>query len=68
MSPAWTTKSNMRWNLRSANAELVDRLAAQLGAISELKINQSRAAATLARLLVARDIRDAETAARFLSP
>jgi single-stranded-DNA-specific exonuclease len=58
----------MRWNLRSANAELVDRLAAQLGAISELKINQSRAAATLARLLVARDIRDAETAARFLSP
>jgi single-stranded-DNA-specific exonuclease len=63
----------VRWDLRSANSAQVDLLAAQLCTASEFRASEFRikdphSALTLARLLVTRDITDAEAASRFLAP
>ncbi len=58
----------MNWRLRSVDAQQVDLLATQLRDNPQFQIKGPPAAATLARLLVAREICDADSAARYLSP
>ena len=58
----------MDWRLRSVDAQQVDLLATQLRDNSQFQIKDAPAAATLARLLVAREICDADSAVRYLSP
>ena len=58
----------MNWRLRSVDAQQVDLLATQLRDNPQFQIKGPPVAATLARLLVAREIGDADSAARYLSP
>ncbi len=58
----------MRWLLKSADADLVDRLAIELRANSALALKDPTHASTLARLLAMRGITDAAAAELFLSP
>ena len=56
----------MRWVLKPADSAQVNSLAIALG--NYFPERESKAAPTLARLLVNRKILDAESAERFLSP
>src|SRR5579872_54766 len=58
----------MNWVLKSADADQVRSLAAELTSKPLLGVKNATLATTLARLLVMRGIVDAETAERFLSP
>ena len=59
----------MRWVPKPADPDLVRALADSLRSNITLQLTcDSRAAATLARLLVMRGIADAEAAERFLAP
>ena len=57
----------MKWSLKPAEPAQVEVVAAELCS-SVLSAKDSHVAPTLARLLLTRDITDAECAARFLSP
>ncbi len=58
----------MRWDLKTADSDVVDRLAAELNSQPSLRLKDPEIAATLARLLVMRGITDVEAAERFLTP
>src|SRR5271167_3810648 len=58
----------MKWVSKTADANQVELLAAQLAANARLGLRDGPLAATLARLLVMRGIDDPETAERFLTP
>jgi single-stranded-DNA-specific exonuclease len=58
----------MKWTHRPADPAQVDRLTAELNSESALPSNDRSNSATLARLLLARGITDAESASRFLAP
>ncbi len=58
----------MRWDLKTADSDAVEHLAAELTAQPSLGLTDSPITATLARLLVMRGITDAEAAGRFLAP
>src|SRR6266702_604548 len=58
----------MKWIPKSADTAQIELLAAQLSSSSELRLNDSRLASTLARLLVLRGIADPHAAEQFLSP
>src|SRR6266566_2663846 len=58
----------MKWIPNSADTAQIELLAAQLSSSSELRLNDSRLASTLARLLVLRGIADPHAAEQFLSP
>src|SRR3989454_4972801 len=58
----------MKWVIKSADSAQADLLAASLPANSALRLNDARAARTLAHLLVTRGISEPEAAERFLTP
>jgi single-stranded-DNA-specific exonuclease len=58
----------MRWDLKSADLEAIERLAAELASQPSLLLRDPKLASTLARLLVMRGITEAEAAAHFLTP
>src|SRR5438132_1783256 len=58
----------MKWIPKSADTAQIELLAAQLSSSSELRLNDSRLASRLARLLVLRGIADPHAAEQFLSP
>src|SRR5438552_17620792 len=58
----------MKWIPKSADTAQIELLAAQLSSSSELRLNDSRLASTLARLLVLRGIADPHAAEQFLFP
>src|SRR5882724_3972846 len=58
----------MKWNSRNHDAGVVARLSADLGGLSLPGMKSRQNCATLAPLLVSREILDVESASRFLSP
>ena len=58
----------MRWDLKTADSDTIERLAAELSSQPSLRLKDLRIASTLARLLVMRGITEAEAAERFLTP
>ena len=58
----------MRWDLKTADSSVVERLAAELVSQPSLRLKDPQIASTLARLLVMRAITDGEAAERFLNP
>ena len=58
----------MRWDLKTADSDTIERLAAELSSQPSLRLKDPRIASTLARLLVMRGITGAEAAERFLTP
>ena len=58
----------MRWDLKTADSDAVERLAAELSSQPSLRLKDPHIASTLARLLVMRGITEAEAAERFLTP
>ena len=58
----------MRWDLKNADSDAVERLASELSSQPSLNLKDPRIASTLARLLVMRGITEAEAAERFLTP
>ncbi|MGH9505013.1 MAG: single-stranded-DNA-specific exonuclease RecJ [Terriglobales bacterium] len=57
----------MRWDLKTADAALVERLATELISQPSLRLKDPQIASTLARLLVMRNITDAGAAGYFLA-
>jgi single-stranded-DNA-specific exonuclease len=58
----------MRWDLKTADSAVVERLAAGLVSQPSLRLKDPQIASTLARLLVKRAITEGEAAERFLAP
>ena len=58
----------MKWLLKSAAPSQVEPLAAELRGKPSLRLGDAFRASTVARLLVLRGMRDAESAERFLAP
>ncbi len=58
----------MRWDLKNADPDVVERLAAELSSQASLNLKDPRIASTLARLLVMRGLTEATAAQRFLTP
>ncbi len=58
----------MRWDLKSADSDTVERLASELSSQPSLHLEDTQIASTLARLLLMRGISSVETAERFLTP
>ena len=58
----------MRWDLKTADSNAVEHLAAKLSSQPSLRLKDPQIATTLARLLVMRGITEAEAAERFLTP
>ena len=58
----------MRWDLKTADSDAVEHLAAELAAQPSLGLKDSQITSTLARLLVMRGITEVEAAERFLTP
>ena len=58
----------MRWDLKTADSEVVERLASELSSQPSLRLKDPEPASTLARLLVMRGISEAEAAEQFLTP
>ena len=58
----------MRWDLKTADSDTVERLAAELTSQPALGLKDPQTGSTLARLLVMRGITECEAAKRFLAP
>jgi len=58
----------MRWDLKSADSDTVERLASELSSQPSLQLKDPQIAANLARLLSMRGIANLEAAERFLTP
>jgi single-stranded-DNA-specific exonuclease len=58
----------MRWDLKNADPDAVERLASELSSQPSLNLKDPRIASTLARLLVMRGLTEATAAQRFLTP
>ncbi len=58
----------MRWDLKTADSDTVERLAAELISQPALGLKDPQTGSTLARLLVMRGITESEAAKRFLAP
>ena len=58
----------MRWDLKTADSDTIERLASELSSQPSLRLKDPQIACTLARLLVMRGITEAEAAERFLAP
>jgi single-stranded-DNA-specific exonuclease len=58
----------MRWDLKAADSQVVDRLSSELSSQPSLRPKDPKLASTLARLLVMRGITDIEAAEQFLTP
>jgi single-stranded-DNA-specific exonuclease len=58
----------MRWDLKTADSSVVERLAAELVSQPSLRLKDPQIASTIARLLVMRAITEVEAAERFLVP
>ena len=58
----------MRWDLKTAAADAVERLIAELAAQPSLGLKDSQITAMLARLLVMRGVTEVEAAGHFLTP
>lgn len=58
----------MRWDLKTADSDAVEHLAAELTTQPSLGLKDSPITATLARLLVMRGITEGDAAGRFLNP
>ena len=58
----------MRWDLKSADSDTVERLASELSSQPSLRLKDPQIASTLARLLLMRGIANLQAAERFLSP
>src|SRR4051794_5464504 len=58
----------MRWDLKAADYQVVDRLASELSSHPSLRLNNPKLGSTLARLLVMRGIATVKAADHFLTP
>jgi len=58
----------MRWDLKTADSEVVGRLSSELSSHPSLRLKDPNLASTLARLLVMRGITSLEAADQFLTP
>ena len=58
----------MRWDLKTADSDTIERLASALSSQPSLRLKDPRIASTLARLLVMRGLTEAAAAERFLTP
>jgi single-stranded-DNA-specific exonuclease len=58
----------MRWDLKTADSDTVERLASELSSQPSLRLKDPQHATTLARLLLMRGITNLEAAERFLTP
>jgi single-stranded-DNA-specific exonuclease len=58
----------MRWDRKTADLPMVERLAAELSSQPLLRLKNAQVASMLARLLVMRGIHEIQTAEAFLSP
>lgn len=58
----------MRWDLKTADSQAVERLASELSSHPSLRLKDQSLAATLARLLIMRGITTVEAAEQFLTP
>jgi single-stranded-DNA-specific exonuclease len=58
----------MRWDLKIADSDAIAHLSSELSSKPSLRIQDSKLASTLARLLITRGITTVEAAEQFLSP
>ena len=55
----------MRWDLKTADSDTIERLAAELSSQPSLRLKDPRIASTLARLLVMRGITESRSRRTF---